>query len=291
MTIAVPRAGYAPVNGLEMYYEVQGTPHADIPPLLILHGALATLDMFGELRPALAQSREVIAIEQQGHGRTADIDHPLSYAQMAADTAALVRQLGISQVDIFGFSMGGGIAWQLAIRHPELVRKLIIGSAGTTRAQGYPEATGHLESTFSPEMFKGTPIEMDYLRVAPNPAGFPALVLKVQQLTMDAEDTPDEMIAAIAAPTMIIVGDADIIRPEGAVELFRLRGGGAPGDFVGLPAARLAVLPGTMHMTFPGRTAWLQTMITEFLDAPMPVASSAPHDPLEFMRQGAGQRA
>src|SRR5215203_3068365 len=102
MTIAVPRTGYASVNGLEMYYVIQGTPHADIPPLLILHGALATLDMFGELRPALAQSREVIAIEQQGHGRTADIDRPLSYAQMADDTAALVRQLGINQVDIFG---------------------------------------------------------------------------------------------------------------------------------------------------------------------------------------------
>jgi pimeloyl-ACP methyl ester carboxylesterase len=290
MPVAVPRTGYAPVNGLEMYYEIQGTPHDDVPPLLILHGALATLDMFGELRPALAQTREVIAIEQQGHGRTADIDRPLSYAQMADDTAALVRHLGIDRIDIFGFSMGGGIAWQLAIRHPELVRKLVIGSAGTTRAHGYPEATGRLESTFSPEMFKGTPIEMDYLRVAPNPAGFPALVLKVQRLTMETEDTPDETIAAIAAPTMIIVGDADIIRPEGAVELFRLRGGGAPGDFAGLPAARLVVLPGTMHMTFPGRTAWLQSMIAEFLDSPMPVSSSAPSDPLEFMRQGDGRR-
>jgi pimeloyl-ACP methyl ester carboxylesterase len=267
-----PRTGYAPVNGLHLYYEVLGPANGDVPPLLVLHGALGTLDMFGALRPGLAQSRQVIAVEQQGHGRTADVDRQLRYEQMADDTAALLGFLGVDQVDVFGFSMGGGVAWQLAIRHPNLVRRLVAGSSTYTKAHGYVEAAGGLETTFSPEMFAGTPIEAEYMRVAPNPENFPALVLKVQQLVQGAEDIPVEAIRAIVVPTMIIVGDADIIRPEGAVELFRLRSGGVPGDFVPISPARLAVLPGTTHMTFPTRTEWLRSMITEFLDAPMPAA-------------------
>ena len=289
MAITAPRTGYAPVNGLSMYYEIHGSPNADVPPLLILHGALATLDMFGELLPALAQTRQVIAVEQQGHGRTADIDRPLRYDQMADDTAALLDYLGIARVDVFGFSMGGGVAWQLVLRHPDRVRKLVAGSATYTSRHGYPEAMGGLETTFSPKMFAGSPIEAAYARVAPDPAAFPALVLKVQQLTQGTEDLPEEDIAALAAPTMIIVGDADIIRPEGAAELFRLRGGGVPGDFVGLPAARLAVLPGTTHMTLPSRTEWLRSMITEFLDAPMPDGAQSPGGPLGVIGKGARQ--
>jgi len=284
------RTGYAPVNGLQMYYEILGVPHADTPPLLVLHGALATLDMFGELLPTLAQTRQVIAVEQQGHGRTADIDRPLSYKQMADDTAALLRFLGVTRADVFGFSMGGGVAWQLVIRHPDLVRKLIAGSSTYTRAHGYIEATGGLETTFSPEMFAGTPIEADYLRVAPHPEAFPSLVRKVQRLTMESEDIPADVIRAIAAPTMVIAGDADIIRPEGAVELFRLRGGGVPGDYVGLPAARLAILPGTTHMTAPTRTGWLRSMIAEFLDAPMPEGRQIPDGPLGLIGAGTRQR-
>ncbi|MGD9890157.1 MAG: alpha/beta fold hydrolase [Dehalococcoidia bacterium] len=263
------QTGYVPVNSLQMYYEVHGTASDGVPPLLLLHGALGTLNMFGPLLPALAQTRPVIAVEQQGHGRTADIDRPLRYEQMADDTAALLDFLGVDRVDVFGFSMGGGVAWQLVIRHPDLVRKLVAGSASYTRAHGYAEAIGGLEMTFSPEMFAGTPIEADYLRVAPHPANFPSLVLKVQQVTQGSEDMPAEVIWAIAAPTMIIVGDADIIRPEGAAELFRMRGGGVPGDFVPTTPARLAVLPGTTHMTLPTRTEWLRSMIAEFLDAPM----------------------
>jgi pimeloyl-ACP methyl ester carboxylesterase len=288
MTATIPRTGYAPVHGLQMYYEVHGSESSINPPLLVLHGALGTLDMFGDLVRSMAQTRQVIAVEQQGHGRTADIDRPLGYEQMADDTASLLEYFGVTQTDVFGFSMGGGIAWQLAIRHSNLVHKLVVGSATYTRAHGYAEAMGGLEMTFSPEMFRGTPIEADYLRAAPNPADFSTLVLKVQQLTMEAEDVPAEAIKAIPAPTMIIVGDADIIRPEGAVELFRLRGGGVPGDYVGLPAARLAVLPGTTHMTAPTRTEWLRSMITEFLDAPMPDGPQAPRGPLGLIGSGRG---
>jgi pimeloyl-ACP methyl ester carboxylesterase len=267
-----------------MYYEIHGSPRDGIPPLLVLHGALGTLDMFGELLPSLATTRQVIAVEQQGHGRTADIDRPLRCEHMADDTAALLEQLDVDRVDVFGFSMGGGVAWQLAIRHPRLVRKLVVGSSSYTRAHGYAAAVGNLETTFSPEMFKGTPIEADYRRVAPNPDAFPTLVLKVQQLTVEAEDVPAEAIEAIAAPTMIVVGDSDIIRPEGAAELFRLRGGGIPGDYVGLPAARLAVLPGTTHMTLPTRTEWLRSMIAEFLDAPAAEGFQLPDGPIGLIK-------
>jgi pimeloyl-ACP methyl ester carboxylesterase len=274
------------VNGLQLYYEIHGVPRAEVPPLLLLHGALTTLDMFGELLPSLATTRQVIAVEQQGHGRTADIDRPLCSEQMADDTAALLRQLNIDRADVFGFSMGGGIAWQLAMRHPDLVRKLVVGSASYTRAHGYTAAVEGLETTFSPEMFAGTPIEADYLRVAPHPEDFPALVLKVQQLTMQAKEMPAAAIEAIVAPTMIIVGDADIIRAEGAAELFRLRGGGVPGDYLGLPAARLAVLPATTHMTLPTRTEWLRSMITEFLDTPMVEGLQTPGGPLGLIATG-----
>jgi pimeloyl-ACP methyl ester carboxylesterase len=206
---------------------------------------------------------------------------------MADDTATLLGFLGIEQVDVFGFSMGGGVAWQLAIRHPDLLRRLVVGSASYTSAHGYADVLGGLETTFSPEMFAGTPIEADYLRVAPDPDDFPALVLKVQQLTRGSEDVPAEVIRAIAAPTMIIVGDADIIRPEGAVEMFRLRGGGVPGDFVGLTPARLAVLPGTTHMTAPTRTGWLRSMIAEFLDTPITNGRQAPGGSVDLMTPAA----
>jgi pimeloyl-ACP methyl ester carboxylesterase len=287
-TMAV-RSGYAPVNGLQMYYEIYGTPRRDVPPLLMLHGALGTLDMFGQLPRELAETRQVIAVEQQGHGRTADIDRPLCYEQMADDSAALLDYLGIDRADIFGFSLGGGVAWQIAIRHPDVMRKLVVGSASYTRAHGYPEALGSLAATFSPKMFAGSPIEADYLRVAPNPAGFPTLVHKVLELTRGAEDLLAEMIRAIASPTMIIVGDADIISPEGAAELFRLRGGGVPGDYVGLPAARLAVLPGTTHMSLPTRTEWLRSMITEFLDAPVSEGTQLLGGPIDLFGKRAGQ--
>ena len=288
MATTISRSGYAPVNGLQMYYEMHGSPREDAPPLLVLHGALATAGMFGDLVPELARNRQVIAVEQQGHGHTADIDRPLRYEQMADDTATLLDFLEIDRVDVFGFSMGGGVAWQLVTRHPERVRKLISGSASPIRSHAYEMAAGTLETTFSPEMFAGSPIESDYKRVAPHPDAFPALVRKVADLTITAEEIPAEVLRAVAAPTMIVIGDADIIRPEGAAELFRLRGGGVPGDYAGLPSARLAVLPGTTHMTAPTRTEWLRSMIAEFLDAPIPNGRAAPKSPIDLI--GVGSR-
>ncbi|MDF3039957.1 MAG: alpha/beta hydrolase fold protein [Thermomicrobiales bacterium] len=259
-------SGYAPVNGLQMYHEVHGGGGV---PLLLLHGSLGSLEMFRPLLPTLTKGRRVIAIDQQGHGRTADVDRPLRYEQLADDAAAFLGFLGSNQVDLFGFSMGSAAAWQLAIRRPELVRKLV-GAISYSNEGIYPEVLAGLQTTFNSEAFAGSPIETGYRRVAPNPDGFPALVRKVRDLTSTAGEWPVEAIRAIAAPTMIVIGDADIIRPEHAVELFRLRGGGVPGDFAPMPPAQLAILPGTTHLTLIERAEWLGSMIPAFLDAPMP---------------------
>lgn len=265
-----PRGNYAAVNGLEMYYEVHGTGL----PLVVLHGAYMTIETMGEIVPSLAQSRQVIAVELQGHGYTADIDRPLSYEEMADDVAALLAEIGIEKADVFGYSMGGAAALQIAVRHPEVVRKLIVASASYTSDGMYPELLAMIE-TITPEVFAGSPIEEAYLRSAPNPEDFPNLVAKLKQLDMEPYAWPPEDIQGIAAPALLIIGDSDAIRPEHAVELFRLLGGGVMGDLASLPKSQLAVLPGTTHFVPPGfgvldRADWLVAMIGEFLDSPMP---------------------
>jgi pimeloyl-ACP methyl ester carboxylesterase len=269
------QTGYAPVNGLNMYYEIRGTGQ----PLVLLHGAYMTIDAMGEVVPALARTRQVIAVELQGHGHTADVDRPLSYEQMADDTAALLRHLGVEQADVFGFSTGGGVALQVAIRDPEVVRKLVVASASYTSDGMQPELL-EMTPSITPETFAESPIEEEYLHTAPNPDDFPTLVAKLKQLDMEPFAWSQENIRGIAAPTLIIVGDSDAIRLEHAVELFRLLGGGVMGDLAGLPKSQLAVLPGTVHF-FPSgsgvldRADWLVAMIGGFLDAPMPETERA----------------
>ena len=265
-----PKGDYASVNGLKMYYEVHGSGK----PLVLLHGAYMTIDALGEILPGLAEGRRVIAVELQGHGRTADVDRPLSYEAMADDVAALIEHLGFDEADVVGYSMGGGVALQLAIRHPGVVRKLVVVSASYTSAGAHPELLEMIPS-ITPEVFAGTPIEEDYLRTAPNPEDFPTLVAKLKRLDMVPFAWPQEDIRGISAPTLLIVGDSDVVLLEHAVEFFRLLGGGVMGDLAGLPKSRLAVLPGTTHFIPPGsgildRADWLLSMIPPFLDAPVP---------------------
>jgi pimeloyl-ACP methyl ester carboxylesterase len=262
------RTGYVPVDGLDMYYEIHGAGR----PLILLHGAYMTIDMMGPVLPGLAETRQVIAIEQQGHGRTADADRPLTYERMADDTASVARHLGIASADVVGYSMGGGIALQLAIRHPALVRKLVVASASFT-SDGAHAAALEMFPSITPELFVGTPMEEAYRRLAPNPGDFPTLVEKLKQLDTTPFAWPEDDIRAIAAPTLIVLGDSDVIRLEHAIELFKLRGGGVMGDLAGMPESQLAVLPGTSHFVPPGRglldrADWLLAMIPPFLDAP-----------------------
>ncbi|HTN24908.1 MAG TPA: alpha/beta fold hydrolase [Solirubrobacteraceae bacterium] len=264
------QTGYAPVGDLRMYHEI----HGQGSPLVLLHGAYMTIDLMGPLLAGLAASRQVIAVEQQGHGRTADIDRPITYEQMADDTAALLRHLGIDGADVVGYSMGGGVALQLAMRHPDLVRKLVVASA-TFRSDGMHAVALEMFPSITPELFAGSPIEEAYLRTAPNPGDFPVLVEKLTHLDTTPYAWSAEEIRAIAAPALIVLGDSDGVRLEHAVELFGLFGGGVMGDLAGMPRSQLAVLPATAHFVPPGfglldRAEWLLAMITPFLDAPLP---------------------
>jgi pimeloyl-ACP methyl ester carboxylesterase len=264
--ITTPQSGYAPVNGLRMYYEIHGTGE----PLLLLHGAFGAIDLWGPILTTLAEHHQVIAVEFQGHGHTADIiDRPLSYEQMADDVAALMAHLGIEQADIVGYSMGGTTGLQLAIRHPELVRKLVTVSPNY-RSDGYYQELLAGLSMMTLETFVGTPEEDAYLRHAPHPEDFPVLVEKQKVLPQEFA-FPDEDVAAIAAPTLLVYGDSDVIRPEHAVALFRLLGGGVPSDLTGsLPSSQLAILPGTTHRSIVlARADQLLAVSEPFLAAPI----------------------
>lgn len=258
---------YESIDGLEMYYAL----HGEGAPLVLLHGAYMTIEQMEPLLSGLATTRQVIAVEQQGHGRTADVDRPITYEQMADDTAALVRRLGHDAADVLGYSMGGGVALQMAIRHPEVVRRLVVASA-TFASDGMPAEALAMFPSISPEMFAGSPIEEAYKNTAPDPDAFPTLVAKLKELDTTPFAWPEEAVAGIRAPTLIVLGDSDGVRLEHAVELFKLRGGGVMGDLSGLPESQLAVLPGTTHFIPPGsglldRSDWLLAMIPPFLDA------------------------
>jgi pimeloyl-ACP methyl ester carboxylesterase len=253
---------YAQVNGLNMYYEIHGTGR----PLVLLHGNLSTIDVdFGRIIPALAKTRQVIAVEQQAHGHTADIDRPLTIQSWTDDTAALLRSLDVTGADVFGYSSGSAVALQLAIDHPSLVRKLVLASTSYRLDGLHPEVLGGIEQ-IQPEHLAGTPFEEAYARVAPRPEDWPVLIEKVKQMDSEMADWPAERIKNLGKPVLLVIGDSDIVRPEHAVEMFRLLGGGVMGDMTGLPSSRLAVLPGTTHVTLVHRADWLASMVEEFLE-------------------------
>jgi pimeloyl-ACP methyl ester carboxylesterase len=259
--------GYVSVNGLQMYYEIYGEGQ----PLVLLHGAFSGIGTsFGALIPGLAASREVIAFELQGHGRTADIDRPLSLEFMADDVAAGIRALGFESADVLGYSMGAGVALRVAIRHPEVVRKLIFASGTYTMAGVHPglmEGLGNM----TPEMMHGSPWHDEYMNIAPFPEHFATLFAKKTDMDRNTRDIPSESIMGIKSPTLIVIGDSDLVRPEHAVEMFRLLGGGVFGDTpAGLPTSQLAILPGTSHVSLASRADLLVPILNSFLDAPMP---------------------
>jgi pimeloyl-ACP methyl ester carboxylesterase len=245
---------YAPVNGLQTYYEVYGSGQ----PLVLLHGGMTTLADFGFVLPALAETRQVIAFERQGHGHTADIDRPFSLEQWADDTAALLNHLDIEQADIFGYSTGGSVALAFALRYPKMVRKLVLASAIYRRDGYYPGIMeGLLQATADdmPDILR----EM-YARVAPQPENWSKLVKKSTESVAEFRGWQKKEIRTISAPTLVMVGDNDIVRTEHAVELYRL-----------IPDAKLAVLPDTDHIgILVQHAAWTAGMVGEFLSAPMP---------------------
>jgi len=258
--------GYLDVGALELYCERHGDGH----PLVLLHGAFGTIEScFADLLTALARNFEVIAVELQGHGRTRDIDRRLAYQDMAADLAALLEALSIPCADVAGYSMGAAVALQLALDRPELVGKLVcFGGASFDPGGMYPEYMAAFES-FDAHQLDGSRWHRAYRRVAPDPDAWTSLVVKMNELGRSGEPSwPRERIAALQAPTLLINGDSDIVRPEHAVEMFRLLGGGVPGGPAGMPQAQLALLPGTSHEGMLDRVEWLSSMITRFLMLP-----------------------
>jgi len=261
---------YADVNGLKMFYEIRGEPGPGKVPLVLLHGAIsATGTSFGPLPGLLAQTRPVIAVEQQGHGRTADIDRPMSVQTMADDTLALLASLGVDRADLFGYSLGAGIALNLITSRPAVVRKAVLASVAYDMTGFHPDMSAAPEpgeSADPPGRDLQMPFEQEYRALAPDPANWPVLLAKIQAMELPAI-TPQD-ISAITLPILLIIGDSDIVTAEHAVTMFRLLGGGVLGDLTPMPASQLAVLPGTSHIGVTGRSDMLMTMILPFLDAP-----------------------
>jgi pimeloyl-ACP methyl ester carboxylesterase len=265
MANEAPETGYAPVNGLQMYYEL----HGEGRPTLLLHGAYGATGMWGHLLPGLAAGRQIIAVDPQGHGRTADIDRPIRYEAMADDCAALLDHLGVAQADVVGYSMGASTGLRLSIQHPARVRRQVLASASFRSDGLYPEILEQIQ-TITPELFAGTPYEEGYKAVAPRPQDFPTLVEKLKDLDAQPFDWTRDL-PSIQAPTMTIIGDADVVTPEHAVEMLRALGGGITGAMLdGSPRSQLAILPNTAHQGVPMRTELLLAMIPAFLDAPDP---------------------
>lgn len=263
------KGDYAPVNGLELYYEV----HGEGEPLILLHGGVGAIEMFGDVLPLLAEGRKVVGVDLQAHGRTADIDRPMTFEEMADDVAALIRHLGFERADVMGYSLGGGVALQTGIRHPDAVRKLVLVSTPFRRDGWYPEVLAGM-GQMGPEAaepMKQTPLYGLYSSIAPRPEDWPVLLTKLGEL-LHREYDWSEQVSAMRVPTMIVVGDADSVRTAHAVEFFGLLGGGerdAGWDGSGMPDARLAILPGTTHYDIFNSPA-LAVTVTPFLDAPVP---------------------
>jgi pimeloyl-ACP methyl ester carboxylesterase len=247
-----------------MYYEIHGSGGT---PLLLLHGGLFNIDLqFGDLLPGLAADRQVIAADFQGHGRTQDIERPLTSAHLASDVVGLLHHLGVGQVDVFGFSVGGAVALHLAIHQPRLVRKLIVSSA-SFHPDGDRTENAEAVGDMTADMIAGTPMERDYLAKSPHPERLQELLDKLGTFDSGFTGWSEDHVRGIAAPTLITVGDCDAVRLEHAVRFLQLRGGDVNGDFVGVPESQLAVLPGTTHFFGLARTDLVLPVVLAFLDA------------------------
>jgi pimeloyl-ACP methyl ester carboxylesterase len=253
------------VNGMQMYYEVSGAGD----PLVVLHGAYMNIPSMGAIIPMLAKTHKVYALEFQGHGRTTDIDRPITYQNLADDVAAFMDAVKLPKADVFGYSMGSAAALQLAIRHPDKVNKLVAASVAYD-AKGWQPAFTAMIPSMTPEMLVNTPLPAEYRKLAPDPNGFPELARKLIQLEKEPMAWETD-VRKLKMPVLIISGDADVATLEHTVSLFRILGGGEMGD-MGKPlsAARLAVLPATSHTAVITQPDLLLAFIEPFLEGVTP---------------------
>jgi pimeloyl-ACP methyl ester carboxylesterase len=240
---------YAEVNGINLYYETHGSGR----PMILLHGGLGSGEMFGPVLPLLAERHQVVAVDLQGHGRTADIDRPLDVRLMAGDIAALIDHLGLATPDVVGYSLGGGVAFQTAARYPDKVRRLVMVSANIRSDAIYPEmrAQQGQVNAAAVEFMKDTPMYQLYQRVAPRPEDFPRLLTKIGEAISKDFDFSDE-VRGLKMPTLVVAADADMAPPSHYAEVFKLLDGGLrDGGWMGEGRPRgghaLAILPGLTH--------------------------------------------
>jgi len=276
--VAAPakRAALVKRDDLAIHYDIVGDLKSAKTPLLVLHGAYMSADGMAAIVDRFARTRPVIVLDQRGHGRTGDGPGPITYEALADDAAAVLDAAGVRQADVFGYSMGGGAAIQLAIRHPAKVTKLVTASAGTRLDAAYREVLAGI-GQITPAVFDNTPIRKEYDRLAPRREDFPVLVEKLKVLDATPFDWGTGM-KALKHKTMIVMGDYDIMGPEHGVEMFRMRGGGAPalaaqGFLSAPPPARLLVLPGTSHIGIMAEAETVVAATVPFLDdatPPMP---------------------
>lgn len=276
MRRAVPtKTGYADVNGARFYFQTFGDLGSGKRPLLVLHGSFMSSEAMAPLIVGFAGTRPVIAFDARGHGRTGDLQGPITYAQMADDAVSVLNALKVPTADVLGYSMGGVTAVAMAVRFPDKVGKQVI-VAGVSRREGwYPEVLEGM-ARITPETFAGSPLEKEYKRLSPTPEAFPALVGKIREQEAANYDQADEAVRAIQNKTMIIVGDADGVQLDHALKLFMLRGGGdrkaaAQGFLPEAPRARLAVLPATSHIGIMANGPLISELSIPFLDDTKPV--------------------
>ncbi len=257
--------GYAEVNGMRMYYEISGEGE----PIVVLHGAYMNIQSMGDIIPMLAETRRVYAVELQGHGRTEDIDRSITYPALAEDVALFMDALNLPEADVFGYSMGAAVGFQLAVRHPGKVDQLVAASLAYDIEGMQPEYRAMVPS-MTPDMFTGTPIEQDWERLAPDPDGFDDFVTRMIGLEHEPVSW-EEDVRTLQAPVLLISGDADVSTLEHSVAMFRLLGGGSMGDLGNpLPASRLAILPATSHTAIIRQPELLNAFIAPFLAGETP---------------------
>ena len=253
------------VNGMRMYYEVSGRGE----PIIVLHGSYMNIPSMGAIIPRLAKTHRVYALEFQGHGRTTDIDRPITYPNLADDVAAFMDAAGLQKADVFGYSMGAGAGLQLAIRHSDKVNKLVAASVAYDTSGLQPEFKAMIPQ-MTVEMFTAMPFAAEYRKLAPNPDGFPELVKKLIALEKEPMSWGEDL-KRVKTPLLIIAGDADGYTLEHLISLFRLLGGGVMGD-LGKPlsASRLAILPATSHTAVITQVDLLMGFIEPFLKGVTP---------------------
>lgn len=255
-------SGYAPVNGAKVYYEVYGAGD----PIVLLHGAFMTINSnWSELIPILSKTRKVIALELDGHGHTPLSQRPLNHQTMASDVASVMKYLKIDSADILGYSYGGTIAYQFAIQHPAMTKKLIIISS-VYKSEGWMELIHTMFASFKPEIFDNTPLSAEYNKVAPDTSSWHKFIGKMLEFIKVKFNLGDDNIKNIKAPVLLIMGDNDGTDKKVLAETYSLLGGNVVGDFAGIPKSQLAILPGKTHVTLMSDTKAIAALVGSFLE-------------------------